>query len=362
MDPVAHGFSGAALAAAGLRRATPLGTAALVLGAVLPDLDALMMFAGPFAALAHRRGWTHGALALVVLPLLVTGCLMLWDRRVRRRSGEGAARARTLFLLSALGVLAHLAFDWVNNYGVRLLMPFDGRWFYGDALFIIDPWVWALLGGATFLTWSRRPASWILAGLFAAVLSIPVFQSELVGPLARGTWSAALVLVMLLRVGIGRRSVGAASAETLSRAALGAVGLYVAASLALNVPIEAQVRATLAERGIGDVRDIMIAPVPADPSRRFVVIDAGEGYLTGTWNASDTPRLQLAEGRIAKNLDQPLVRAAAQEPDARNFLVWARYPYAVVEPSIHGQVVRFEDARYVGGGIRGPRVHMPAER
>ena len=28
--------------------------------------------------------------------------------------------------------------DWLNTYGVRFLMPFDGTWFYGDALFIID--------------------------------------------------------------------------------------------------------------------------------------------------------------------------------------------------------------------------------
>lgn len=361
MDPLTHGFSGAALAAAGLRRATPLGTAALVLGAVLPDVDALMMFAGPFTALAHRRGWTHGVAAVVLLPLLVTGILLLWDRWVRRRGRpeELGARGGTLFLLGVLGVLAHLAFDWVNNYGVRLLMPFDGRWFYGDALFVIDPWVWALLGGATFLTWSRRPAAWVLAGLLAAALSVPLFISDFVGPVARGSWCAALVLVVLLRIGIGRRSERLIGPELLGRAALATVGLYIAASLALNVPIEAQVRAALAERGLGDALDIMVAPVPADPSRRFVVIEFAEGYRTGTWDASATPRFALAEEWIAKRLDDPLVRAAAQDPDARNFLTWSRYPYAVVEPSAQGQVVRFEDARYsANGGIRGPRVNM----
>jgi len=28
----------------------------------------------------------------------------------------------------------------------RLLMPFNDTWFYGDTLFIIDPWVWLLAG------------------------------------------------------------------------------------------------------------------------------------------------------------------------------------------------------------------------
>ena len=30
----------------------------------------------------------------------------------------------------------------MNSYGVRLLMPFSDRWFYGDALYIVDPWLY----------------------------------------------------------------------------------------------------------------------------------------------------------------------------------------------------------------------------
>ena len=58
--------------------------------------------------------------------------------------------------LAALGVVTHPVLDWLNNYGMRWLMPFDGRWFYGDALFIIDPWVWLVLGGSLFLMHARR--------------------------------------------------------------------------------------------------------------------------------------------------------------------------------------------------------------
>jgi inner membrane protein len=93
MDPVAHTFTGAALAAAGLRRATPLATAALLIGANIPDVDVLSYFAGGFEALAFRRGWTHGVLALAVWPFVVTGALLLWDRWVRRRR-DAARRPR----------------------------------------------------------------------------------------------------------------------------------------------------------------------------------------------------------------------------------------------------------------------------
>ena len=84
MDPITHTFTGAALAAAGLRRVTPLASAALVIGANAPDIDVVANFGGDVVSLAHRRGWTHGVLALVVLPFLVAGFLLLWDRWVRR--------------------------------------------------------------------------------------------------------------------------------------------------------------------------------------------------------------------------------------------------------------------------------------
>jgi len=36
----------------------------------------------------------------------------------------------------------HPTLDWLNTYGMRWLMPFSGRWFYGDAVFIVDPGCW----------------------------------------------------------------------------------------------------------------------------------------------------------------------------------------------------------------------------
>ena len=58
-------------------------------------------------------------------------------------------------LLSYVGVLSHVALDLLNNYGVRLFMPFSNRWFYGDAVFIIDPWLWLTLGAGIWLARRR---------------------------------------------------------------------------------------------------------------------------------------------------------------------------------------------------------------
>ncbi len=111
MDPVAHTFTGAALAAAGLRRATPLATAALLIGANIPDVDVLSYFADEFKAVAFRRGWTHGVLALALWPFVVTGALLLWDRWVRRRRNAAAAPARAGPLLAVAALAVDLASD-----------------------------------------------------------------------------------------------------------------------------------------------------------------------------------------------------------------------------------------------------------
>ena len=70
MDPLAHTLVGATLAETRLRN----GTAALagpagVLAANAPDIDAITMFISRDLSLGFRRGWTHGVLAMVVLPL-----------------------------------------------------------------------------------------------------------------------------------------------------------------------------------------------------------------------------------------------------------------------------------------------------
>src|SRR6185503_6633997 len=86
----------------------------------------------------------------------LTAAVIAVDRWRPPRSGDAPARAGTLLLLGYLGVLSHVGMDWLNNYGVRLLMPFSGRWFYGDAVFIVDPWMWTILGLGVWLARRAR--------------------------------------------------------------------------------------------------------------------------------------------------------------------------------------------------------------
>ena len=142
MDNLCHTLLGAALGKAGLARRTRLGMSTLLIASNLPDID-VAVFATNTVAVSFRRGWTHGVLAQAALPLLLAGGMAMWGRR---RPGEPPVRFSELALLSYVGVLSHVFLDFLNSYGVRLLMPFSPRWFYGDALVVVDPWLYVMLG------------------------------------------------------------------------------------------------------------------------------------------------------------------------------------------------------------------------
>ncbi len=159
MDNLTHSLVGALLGQAGLKRKTGLAMPALIIGANLPDVDAACFFwLEGQEHLGFRRGITHGPPALILLPLILAGLLYGFDRwqasRGKRLEGRLPVNFKWLYALSFIGCLTHPALDWLNVYGIRLLEPFSSRWFYGDTLFIIDVWLWALMGFATW--WSLR--------------------------------------------------------------------------------------------------------------------------------------------------------------------------------------------------------------
>ena len=161
MDNLTHSLVGALLGQAGLKKKTGLAMPALIIGANLPDVDAACFFwLEGVEHLGFRRGITHGPPALVLLPLILAVLLYGFDRwqasRGKRPEGRLPVDFKWLFLLSFIGCLTHPALDWMNVYGIRLLEPFSSRWFYGDTLFIIDIWLWALLGFATWFSLRRE--------------------------------------------------------------------------------------------------------------------------------------------------------------------------------------------------------------
>ena len=365
MDPIAHTLTGAALAAAGLRRATPLAAAALVIGANVPDVDVVAHYGGEFAALAHRRGWSHGLLAVLVWPFVVGGLLLAWDRWIRRRRpGLDPAPAWPLIAVAAVGVATHPLLDWLNNYGMRWLMPFDERWFYGDAWFIVDPWVWLALGSVLCLMHSRAWWSliaWAALGVFASRL---ILTQPLVPPFAHAAWIAGIAAIIVARAAGFTAPRREREIECATRVVLALVAAYMAVTLAANLPARAEVRAALDAQGIGPIERVMVGPAPANPFAGEVVAVTADAYHAGRWHWLSEPRFEPSGRRIPRpSPDDPIFAAAARSPDAQRFLTWSRFPYVIVETATVANpaayVVHFRDARYLSReGILGPTVRL----
>ena len=258
-----------ALAAAGLRRATPLAATALFMAVNAPDVDVFSGAFGSYAPIAFRRGWTHGVLAIVVWPFMLAGVLLVWDRYVRRRRDPAAppARAGPLLAVAALGVVTHPAMDWLNNYGLRWLMPFDGRWFYGDAVFIIDPWLWLLLGGAALLTYSRSRLARLRWGVFFALASVLVFANTALVSSAVGRRLGRRRRSRRLPRGGGCALRRPATLERAAQVGIALAAVYIVTLAGASVAARNEVRATAAaprHRGRSRVARTFAGRIPSE--------------------------------------------------------------------------------------------------
>lgn len=357
MDPIAHTLVGASLAQTGLRRTTPYASVALIVGANLPDIDAIATFGGSDFSLWFRRGWSHGVPALVLLPALLTGLLIWLARRSQRNE---PIRPGVLLALAYFATWTHPTLDWMNNYGMRWLMPIDGQWFYGDTLFIVDLWIWTVLGGAVFLAGQRRVPSFVMWGLFATLAAFLLFTVVPGLVVAKIFWCAALIGILFLRWRrVGREEI---PSRRFAVGAVAAVVLYIFVLGAATASARHGVIEAMASSGT-EVEKIMVAPVPINPFVRDVVVQTPKGYRFG--RASLWPfALELAPRTVPRLSDSPVVREAIASPEVRGFMNWARFPFAEVEETLTGYTVYLSDARYTrtrGTGFGSARVEIPKQ-
>lgn len=160
MDNLTHSLVGALIGQMGWKRKTGLAMPTLIIAANIPDIDAVAVLLGGHQHLAIRRGITHGPIAMAVLPLLLWGAMLWFDRWQTRRGRRPEKRLPVhkgwLLALAYIGCLSHPLFDWFNSYGIRLLKPFSNHWFYGDTLFIVDVWIWTALIAGVWLSLQRE--------------------------------------------------------------------------------------------------------------------------------------------------------------------------------------------------------------
>ena len=304
MDNLTHSLAGAVLGQIGLKKKTGLGMATLIIAANIPDIDAFATLAGGHQHLAFRRGITHGPIALLLLPILLTGIMIAFDnwqaRRGKRPESRMPIHKGWLLALAYIGTLSHPALDFLNNYGIRLLEPFSSQWVYGDTLFIIDIWIWATLGLALWLSFRREKrgnARWRRPAIAAC----------------------AIVLTYIAANGLISNRAEQMTAELVRETRGDAPELVVAN----NLPITFWAR-DMHWRGQGDIG-----------SGHFSLLNRNERIILNDDTRPDGMTELDWESITAGNLD------------ARAYLIWARMPFV---ETVDGRVW-LRDQRFTFDGI-----------
>jgi inner membrane protein len=362
MDNLAHTLVGLAAAKAGLERASPYATTVCVLAANAPDADILAASRGRWFYLDNHRGITHsivGTLALSVLIPIVFYAVEKLIARLRRKPPR--IRLGGLLLASVLAGATHPLLDWTNNYGVRPFLPWSGKWYYGDLVFIVDPWLWLVPGGAVFLLTARtrlRAAAW---AVLAFVLTVAiVFVRADVPLVARALWLAGIVGLLAAH----HFKVAARFGRLIPALALVFVPAYWGALAIAHARAvsraEAAMRAAAGAHGETTTR-LAAMPSLANPMRWRVVGETERAdYVlqlnltnpASAYESTGAARYDKLTGADAERVSQ----LRATDERARIFLNFARFPLArLAQSPDDGAVVRLYDLRFGEPSASAPR-------
>jgi inner membrane protein len=336
MDNLAHTLVGLAVAKAGLERASPYATAVCVVAANAPDADIIASVKGRWFYLQNHRGITHsivGVLALSVLIPLICYAAERLLARLRRR--EPRIRLRGLLIASLIAGATHPLLDWTNNYGVRPFLPWSGKWYYGDLVFIVDPWLWLVLGGAVFLvtaTTRLRTLAWAALAL-VLTLALVFLRADVPVP-ARIIWLAGVAFFIVAH----RLDFAARFGRLLPALALAFVPAYWCALAFVHARALDEARATVTELAArnGETTSRVVAmPALANPARWRVVGETERADYVLQMSLTNAAGASVGAKRFAKLEGADAVRVAqlAREDErARIFLNFARFPLARIAP------------------------------
>ncbi|MBS1961792.1 MAG: metal-dependent hydrolase [Bdellovibrionales bacterium] len=266
MDNLTHSIIGAAVARILPERfRRPEIYWASVIANNLPDADVVVRFfpgATTFDYLIQHRGYSHTFLAAPVLGLA--------SAAIAKRATRAPRWTLELALIGILGSLLHVGADFLNNYGVHPLTPFENRWFYGDSVYIVEPLLWfalvPLLVREAGRAWSR--IAWAMLGLsmLALVWLFPMFTNGL-------AW--ALTAFFALSAVLAAKFRGPALGRIVPVAFfVAAIGAFVAAGVRARAVAETDWRENA---GSEKLLDLASNPAPGNPA------------CWGVWIAARTP-------------------------------------------------------------------------
>jgi len=297
MEPITHALTSIALGRAGMNKITRAASPMLLVSGLVADLDWFTRIGSANAFLRGHRRATHSLVGTAGIIAAVAAVSWLAGRKFSKfATGFLAAIG-----ICAVGASAHVLLDLLNGYGVMLLWPFSPKWF-----------AWDLADGVDF---------WILFFLLAGLLIPDLFRLVLeeIGskPKRQSRQRGAIVGMAFVVLFIAGRAFAHQRAVALldSRDYRGQTPLTVAAFPRPSNP--------LLWLGVVETDNaIFNLEVPLGPGSEFDP-DAADVHF------KPQPSLTL------KN--------AVGSPTAIEFLNFARFPLASVQPEGDGFRVRLRD-------------------
>jgi inner membrane protein len=277
-----------------------MATPMLLVSGLVADLDWITRLGGASVFLHGHRTATHSLIGTIAISISVaTGFWAAGRKFPRLAIGMIPAQA-----LCVVGAGTHLVLDMLSDYGVKLLWPLSSRWYAWDVANSVDAWI----------------IFFLLAGLLLPELFRLIHEE--IGSKSkrhRGQRGAitGLILVALFIAGRGFAHQGAVTLLD-SREYRGQAPLVVAAFPKPSNPF--------VWRGVVETDNALFnVDVP---------VGLGLAFDPDLANVHFKPEPSIA-------LD-----AAAASATGVEFLEYARFPIANIEPQGDGYEVRFRDMRF----------------
>jgi inner membrane protein len=278
-----------------VRRNLLVATSAI--GSNLPDVDLFYSFiGGKINYLLQHRGYSHtiiGALLLAVATFAIARWIL--GRRGHVPSSQDLAWLAGVLVITPL---LHIGMDFTNNYGVHPFWPLVDRWFYGDAVFIAEPLLWAACAPLVF-TFRSKLARFIVAAVLAIGIGLALFTGLV--PLLPAIVLIILIAVMLL---LGWRAKS-------SVALVGGIALWLGVTVMFAVSSQLAARRVeaLAATTFPGARSIdhVLTPMPANPLcwEVMLVQTQDAAVVARRMMLALAPSLIPADGCLSRSLDLP---------------------------------------------------------
>jgi inner membrane protein len=271
MDPITHTLTGITFYNTGFKRKFSL--VVILISSIAPDFDYITRLWGIDVFLRYHRGITHGILALFFVPLVIS---ILFSSK---------KDFIYFYILSVSSYALHLFMDLTNQYGTRILSPFDWQQYSLDLSFIIDPY--------------------ITLGLLVSVILCKKFKKR--------TVTIAIITLVL-------------------------IPLYFSSKYYLNLKAKEFLKENI------EANTYKVCPLPNDFLRWWFIVRSDDTFKTGFVDLF-TQRVYISD-IYYKNGEDPYIIKSKETRLVKNFLYFAQYPFAEVKKQGESVVVIWRELSY----------------